>query len=245
MEIKELVKQWRSLNAQHQAMSNALELSRADFHRLDAEHSAAVTAWEGQKEAMISAIQHSRGQIDEAKKANAAIVHQADEAMQKAEERRRRNDDHKKVLAVKCEELAGLQRVADAEDQAKAERLHAFRASREHLRQQLQDVLNRLSAALPKERGEAEAKIDELAQKIAATQSRTEEEERQWQSEVAQRRAAKRRAFRVELEKEVSGAARAKRDWADMRQHVPMMTDPAVAIAEIDALRQRVREIPI
>lgn len=236
MEVKDLIAQWRRLNADLKVANEELDNRRKEFNEQDTAHAAAIAQYDSQKSAMQAAIKESLIAVVAAENTAKEKMTEAENMMAQARDRGQRNQKQMQVIITQQQALQAQVAARDEADRGIRGELEAFRLSRAQAQTHLREALQRASEQLAREAQEAVERKQSLFAQTQAAQAQLEREIADWTVEVSNRRRQVMHAFRERLHREINATNEGKKAWCQLRSGAPAPV-PIDVTREIASLR--------
>ncbi|CCW61939.1 unnamed protein product [Phytomonas sp. EM1] len=237
-QVKELIQRWRSLNADLKTKNKELEEARESLRIYDGEHSKSKQEWDFEKEKLRNTINAVLADVTRKKSELKAIEEETAELRRKVEERRRRNEEHLKVLTKRKNTVLEQLKEVEKRDAGIKSRLSEFQANRAASKEQLLATIKKVEESLPQERETHEQKISQLKSKIAETEATIEAEAKSWALEQALRAWNEASRAHKWLLEEVAATESGKDTWANLIQEANALNpnENLATLRELSAL---------
>ncbi|CCW66282.1 unnamed protein product [Phytomonas sp. Hart1] len=235
-QVKELIQRWRALNSDLKTKNKELEEARDSLRIYDIEHSKSKQEWYLEKEKLRNTINAVLADVTSKKAELQAIENETTELRRKVEERRRRNEEHLKVLTKRKNTVLDQLKEAEKRDSGIKSRLSEFQANRAASKEHLLATLQRVEESLPQERDTHEQKVSQLKSKIAETEAAMEVEAKSWALEQALRAWNEATRAHKWLLEEITATESGKDTWANLIQEADAL-NPSESLATLRELR--------
>lgn len=148
----------------------------------------------------------------------------------KVSERRRRNEEHHRVLERRREAVTAQLKAIESKEEGIKQRLSAFHESREASRKQLQEAIKSVENSQKDERRAHESTLQQIRSKIGETKATMEAEAKSLALETALRTWNEKCDARKLLMEELASAESGKDVWADiLRECNSLQADDSLA----------------
>lgn len=216
--VKDLIQKWRCLSNDLRSKNKELDDARGSLREFEVTHNKAKQDWEVEKEKLRNTINTVLADVTNKKMELKSIERETAELQVKVHERRRRNEEHQRVLDKRRKAVVEQLQSAEVRDAAVHDRYRTFEATRAEAKQQLVSAIKNVEAAIPQELEAHNQKVTQLRSKIEEITANMEAEAKSWELEQAMREWNRKSDARKWLLEEVSAAESGKDVWAELLQ---------------------------